>query len=683
VIKFSPIFYLRIMKAIAVLIFVIAHLLFSSFGTKPPAYDVCVYGGTSAGVIAAYTAAKMGKRVILVEPGKHLGGLSAGGLGYTDIGNKYAITGLAREFYRKIGKHYGKFEKWIFEPHVAEDIFKEYARHVNIQVIYDHRIIKANKSNGVISQVVLENSQSSSSASKTISAKMFIDCSYEGDLMAMAGVSYMVGRESNSLYNETYNGVQLMKGHQFPDGVDPYKIPGDPSSGLLWGIDTAQLASKGTGDKKVQAYNYRICLTNDPKNRVEIIMPETYDASKYDLLVRLFQAQPEKKNLNDYFIMSRMPHGKTDINNRGGFSTDMIGMNHGYPNASYQERLAIIRQHDDYTKGLLYFYGHDPRVPEALRDQMLQWGYPGDEYKDNNNWSHQLYIRESRRMLGEYVMTQHNCQGREVITDGIGLAAYTMDSHNCQRIVVNGMVKNEGNVEIGGFGPYPISYRAIIPRKAECVNLYVPVCLSASHIAYGSIRMEPVFMVLAQSAAVAACMAIDEQQTIHDVDTKKLQALLKKDPLMDGSIPDILVDNDDSSSIIINGKWKRLTSEMDLGYTGNYGPSLLMADTANALGNKVTFLPLIPVAGNYKVYSYFVKTPKTSNKTRLVVNDGKMSKDIIISKSEIAIEGQTSGEWVYLGNFLLPKGKKSSVTITDKDADGTIVADAILLVHEK
>ena len=314
---------------------------------------------------------------------------------------------------------------------------------------------------------------------------------------------------------------------------------------------------------------------------------------------------------------------------------------------------------------------------------MLQWGYPRDEYKDNDNWSHQLYIRESRRMKGEYVMTQHNCQGREVITDGIGLAAYTMDSHNCQRIVVNGMVKNEGNVEIGGFGPYPISYRSIIPKKAECVNLFVPVCLSASHIAYGSIRMEPVFMVLAQSAAVAACMAIDQQQTIHDVDIKKVQALLKKDPLMDGSIPDILVDNDDSSSVIITGNWKRLTSEMGLGYTGNYGPSLFMADTANASENKVTFLPLIPVTGNYRVYSYFVKTAKTSNKTNLVVNDGKKSQNVVINKSEIAIQGQTSGEWVWLGNFLLPKGKQSSVTITDKDADGAIVADAILLVHVK
>ena len=314
---------------------------------------------------------------------------------------------------------------------------------------------------------------------------------------------------------------------------------------------------------------------------------------------------------------------------------------------------------------------------------MLQWGYPKDEYTDNNNWSHQLYIRESRRMIGEYVMTQHNCQGREVIKDGIGMAAYTMDSHNCQRIVVNGMVKNEGNVEIGGFGPYPISYRAIIPKKAECANLYVPVCLSASHIAYGSIRMEPVFMVLAQSAAIAACMAIDQKQTVHEVDIKKLQAHLEKDPLMDGSIPDILVDNDDMSAVIIDGKWNRLTSEMELGYIGNYGPSMLMADTGNARVNQVIFMPLIPEEGHYNIYSYFVKTAKTSGKTNITVHDGKTNRSIIINKADIAIEGQTSGEWVYLGKFLLPKGRGSTVIITDKGADGNIVADAVLMVHQK
>src|ERR1700730_9967670 len=271
------------MRLVTIFLFLICTLIITSFQTKPRQYDVCIYGGTSAGVIAAYTAAKMGKRVILIEPGNHLGGLSSGGLGYTDIGNKYAITGLARDFYRRIGKHYGKFEQWIFEPHVAEALFNQYIRSAKIQVLFGHGILKAEKNNGIIKQIIIENP--SSSANKTIAAKMFIDCSYEGDLMARAGVSYTVGRESNNTYNEKYNGIQLMEGHQFPDGIDPYKIPGDPGSGLLWGINDAKLETAGNGDKKVQAYNYRICLTNDPKNSLPIGRPADYDSSRYELLL--------------------------------------------------------------------------------------------------------------------------------------------------------------------------------------------------------------------------------------------------------------------------------------------------------------------------------------------------------------------------------------------------------------
>lgn len=650
--------------------------LLTSFIDKAEQYDVCIYGGTSAGVIAAYTAAKMGKSVLLVEPGKHLGGLSSGGLGYTDIGNKYAITGLARDFYRRIGRHYGKFEQWIFEPHVAEGVFNDYIKNAGIPVLYEYRVVTAEKTNGFIKQVVLENSSAPSPrTNKTIAAKMFIDCSYEGDLMAKSGVSYTTGRESNSTYNETYNGVQLMEGHQFPDGVDPYKIPGDTSSGLLWGISKIKLSPNGTGDKKVQAYNYRICLTNDPKNLSPFRLPEDYDSTRYELLIRLFEAQPDKRALNDYFILSKMPNHKTDINNRGGFSSDMIGMNHDYPEASYNERRAIIKKHETYTRGLLYFYSKDPRVPVELRNEMRQWGLPKDEYVDNGNWSPQLYIRECRRMIGAYVMTQANCEGRAIVNDGAGMAAYTMDSHNCQRIVVNGMVKNEGNVEIGGFGPYPISYRSLIPKDTECKNLYVPVCLSASHIAYGSIRMEPVFMVLAQSSAVAACMAIDKKQTVQQIDVKGLQAYLEKNPLMDGKAPEILLDNDDAKHVLISGDWKRETS-------GGYGPSFLMTEPSDA-EKKVQFNPFIVAAGNYAAYVYFPKTTNASTQTHITVYDGKTAKNIIIHKSEVRVEGQTSGEWVSLGTYALEKGTKSYVIVTNKNADGTVVADAVLFVPLK
>jgi hypothetical protein len=650
--------------------------LFTSFQNKPTQYDVCIYGGTSAGVIAAYAAAKMGKTVLLIEPGKHLGGLTSGGLGYTDIGNKYAISGLALDFYRRMGKHYGKFEQWIFEPHVAEEIFIDYIKTAKVRVLYEYRIIKAGKNNGFIKEIVLENSSLPSvSSNKTIAAKMFIDCSYEGDLMAKAGVSYTVGRESNNTYNETFNGVQLMEGHQFPDGIDPYKIPGDSTSGLLWGIGNDKLQPTGSGDKKVQTYNYRICLTDDPKNMSAIVHPEDYDSTKYELLLRLFKAQPAKRTLNDYFFFGQMPNHKTDINNRGGFSSDMIGMNYNYPEADYNERKNIIKKHEAYTKGLFYFYGHDSRVPRELKNEMLKYGYPKDEYRDNKNWSPQLYIRECRRMIGVYVMTQANCQGREIVNDGIGMAAYTMDSHNCERIVVNGMVKNEGNVEIGGFGPYPVSYRSLIPKETECKNLFVPVCLSASHIAYGSIRMEPVFMVLAQSAAVAACMAIDAKQTVQQIGLKNLQNFLKKNPLLDGATPEVLADNDDSAHVTITGNWKKITS-------GGYGPSFLMTE-APAEEKKIKFIPEIKVSGNYTVYAYVPKIANAAMQTNFIIFDGKKSKNVIINKSDVQVEGQTSGEWISLGKYALQKGTNAFVIITNKNADGIVVADAVLFVPVK
>jgi Pyruvate/2-oxoglutarate dehydrogenase complex, dihydrolipoamide dehydrogenase (E3) component, and related enzymes len=495
--------------------------------------DICVYGATSGGVIAAYTAARLGKKVILVEPSAHLGGLSSGGLGNTDIGNKLAITGLARDFYHRVGQHYGKPEQWIFEPHVAEDIFKDYIREARVTVIYRQSILSVFKKGNSIQEIKTSGVDASGEKSGTIiQAREYIDCSYEGDLMARAGVSYTVGRESNQQYHESYNGFQILDKHQFPDKVDPYIIPGKPESGLLWGISSATIATRGSGDKKVQAYNFRLCLTDSIPNQVPITRPDGYDSSHYSLLLRYIQIKNPKSLEDGLLNINAMPGHKTDINNNGPFSTDMIGMNYNYPEAGEKKRMEIIRAHTVYIKGLLYFLGHDDQMPEHLKNEMLQWGYPKDEYPDNDHWTPQLYIREARRMIGSYVMTEANCTGNLKVNDGIGLAAYTMDSHNCQRIVINGMVKNEGDVQVGGFPPYPVSYRSIIPKKVSCTNLLVPVCLSASHIAYGSIRMEPVFMVLGQSAAEAAVLAIDLHLPLQDIPVEKLQKELKEDPLV-------------------------------------------------------------------------------------------------------------------------------------------------------
>ena len=637
-------------------------------------YDIVVYGGSAAGVIAAYTAKQMGKSVLLIEPGRRLGGLTTGGLGYTDIGNKYAIKGLSLDFYRRVGHHYGSFEQWIFEPHVAESILLGYLQKAKVEVWYSQRIVSAAKNHREIKSIILENSVKSRKLSyKTVAATEFIDCTYEGDLMAKAGVSYTVGREDNQRYNETYNGSQLRDKHQFPDGIDPYQIPGKPESGLVWGVSDNKLLPDGTGNKMVQTYNIRVCLTKNPANRIAITRPEDYQPERYELLLRLMEKKPIK-GIRDFMTVSAMPNDKTDINNNGPFSTDMIGWSWAYPEASYQKRAEIFKAHLHYTQGLFYFVGHDPRVPVAIRNEMLQFGYPKDEYPLSNHFTPQMYVREARRLVGEYVMTQANCQGRETVTDGAGMAAYTMDSHNAERLVVNGMVKNEGDVQIGGFGPYPVSYRSLVPKTNECSNLLVPVCLSASHIAYGSIRMEPVFMMLAQSSAMAACLAIDHKKAVQDIDISQLQTLLKTNPLADGSTPEILVDNDNATAVTKQGDWQRMPN-----FSGCYGPSWFENEKPVS-GDFVKFTPDIKTGGDYKVYAYIVKGEGVSSHLNLIINNGLNEKPLDLDMNAIEVKGQTEGEWVSIGEYHFTPGKSGSVTITGNNADGKILADAVLFI---
>lgn len=651
---------------------VVALLVSSSSCSRDPEYDICVYGGTSAGVIAAESARRLGKTVILIEPGQRLGGLSSGGLGATDIGNKQAVTGLSKDFYRRLGAHYGSLERWIFEPLAAEAIFESYVE--GIEVLRGYRITGADMQDGSIDKISFESSDGSG-PQRDVTARMFIDCTYEGDLMAMAGVSCTMGREDNSLYGETWNGVHIRHTHQFPDGVDPYKIPGDPSSGLLWGISDGTDLPVGTGDTSVQAYNYRICLTDVPENMIPISRPDDYDPSRYELLLRLFDAQPDKRGLNHYFSWTLMPGRKTDINNNGAFSTDMIGMNHNYPEASYAEREAIIEAHKVYTQGLLWFVGHDERVPQELRDQILKWGYPKDEFVKTGHWTPQLYIREARRMVSDYVMTQADCENRTEVEDGVGMAAYTMDSHNCRRIVIEKdgvkMVKNEGDVQIGGGLPYPVSYRSIIPAQGECRNLLVPVCLSASHIAFGSIRMEPVFMVLGQSAAIAASMAMASGD-VHQVDVKELQKLLVEDPLLDGTPTEILMD-DATIDVTALAGWEQMSRR------GGYGSSYLVRTDPKAT---VRFTFAGVDQGRYNVYTYCHRpTQTTAPQTVYSLFDGKETMQITLVRDDIRIEGQTSGDWFSLGEFDF-SGGEAWIDVSSPDT-GLLVADAMLLVPAK
>jgi len=474
--------------------------------------DFCVYGGVSGGVIAAIEASRRGYSVVLLEPSNHLGGLSAGGLGNTDIGSKLSIGGLSREFYRRVGARYNAEEEWCFEPHVAEEVFEAWLKETNVRVFKRQFVKAVRKDNARIAAL-------QTVSGLTVEAAMFIDASYEGDLLALAGISYTVGRESNAQYGEIYNGAQIRNLHQFEKPVDPYVIPGNPASGLLPGIETGDDFIQGAGDHRLQAYNFRMCLTRRDDIRIPFAKPQGYDENWYVLLKR-FLATGWNEPFETYMPV---PNGKVDANNHGAVSTDFIGMNYAYPDADYATREKIFQAHVTYQQGLMWCLTNDPGVPDHIREPMRQWGLCRDEFTDCAGWSHALYIRESRRMVSDYVMTEHHCLGTADVTDAIGMGAYGMDSHNCRRVIRDGIVRNEGDVQITKLTPYSISYRSIVPRKSECQNLFVTFCLSASHISFGSIRMEPVLMLLSQSAAIAADIALKDGTAVQDVPYASLE----------------------------------------------------------------------------------------------------------------------------------------------------------------
>ena len=483
---------------------------------SPSEFDVVIYGGTSAAVIAAVQVKKMGKTVMVVSPDRHLGGLSSGGLGFTDSGDKSVIGGLSREFYHRIWRHYDQPDawrwqqkeaygnqgqdtpaiddalrtQWIFEPHVAEKVFEDLVREFAIPVRRDEWLDRTHgvkKQDGRIIEIT-------TLSGAGYAGKMFIDATYEGDLMATAGVTYHVGREAVSTYGENFNGVQtgvLHHRHHFgvlKEGISPYVVPGDPSSGVLPRISTSPPGEYGAADHRVQAYCFRLCLTDKPENRVEFPKPEGYDPGQYELMARIYAAG-WRETFNKF---DPIPNHKTDTNTHGPMSSDNIGYNYDYPEASYERRREIIREHETYQQGWLYFISNDARVPGEVREEMRRWGLARDEFADNGHWPHQLYIREARRMVGSFVMTENELLKRKPTPDSIGMGSYTIDSHNVQRYITpEGFVQNEGDIGTSTKGPYEIAYGALVPKKEHAENLLVPVCVSSSHIAYGSIRIEP------------------------------------------------------------------------------------------------------------------------------------------------------------------------------------------------
>jgi hypothetical protein len=526
-------------------------------------YDVVIYGATSAGVSAAIQASRMGRSVALVGPDKHIGGLSSGGLGQTDSGDKSVIGGISREFYQRIKRHYDQPSAWTrqqpqqfqgyhsdsdamwgFEPHVAEQVFRGFLDESTVEVFLQEWL---DRSAGVSMQADKIESIRMLSG-KDFAGRIFIDATYEGDLLAAAGISYTVGREDNSQYGENYNGVHTsiegrgLGHHQFVVGVDPFVIPGDPNSGLLPFIDPEGPGHEGQGDTRVQAYNFRMCLTDDPDNRIPFVKPAAYDELWYELLLRNFEAgaQGALAPKPDYtsssgavripWINSPMPNRKTDTNNQGAVSTDFIGQNYEYPDASYEERTEIIARHKLWQQGIMWTLANHPRVPEKIRHEVARWGLARDEFSDNDHWPHQIYVRESRRMVGHFVLNENHLRGRQAVAQPVGMGSYNIDSHHVQRYVTaDHQVRNEGDIEVSPGAPYPIDYRSLAPKRSECSNLLVPVCISCSHIAYGSVRMEPVFMILGQAAATAASLAIDDEVAVQAVDYSKLRQRLTND----------------------------------------------------------------------------------------------------------------------------------------------------------
>ena len=520
-------------------------------------YDVVVYGGTSAGVSAAVQVARMGKSVVLVSPDRHLGGLSSGGLGWTDTGNKAVIGGMAREFYHRIWQHYESPDAWVwqkreqygnrgqgtpaidgerrtmwvFEPHVAERVFEDLIREHEIEVRREEFL---DRSNGVAVERGRIRGVTTLSGS-TFAGSAYIDATYEGDLLAAAGATFRVGREGTGAYGEEWAGVHKgarHHGHSFPPRVDPYVVPGNPASGLLPRISSESPGEDGQGDRRIQAYCFRMCLTDVPGNRVPFSKPEEYDPRQYELLLRVYSTGWRET----FRKFDPVPNGKTDTNNHGPFSTDNIGMNYGYPEGSYDLRRKIVAEHKTYQQGLMYFLANDPRVPRDVRDEFARWGLARDEFADNGHWPRQIYVREARRLVGEYVMTEHDCLAKRDVPDPVGMGSYSMDSHHVQRYVTaEGFVQNEGDIGVKPARPYGIAYGALTPRREELTNLLVPVCVASTHIAYGSIRMEPVFLILGQSAATAAVLAIERGVAVQDLEYGALRARL----LADGQVLEV------------------------------------------------------------------------------------------------------------------------------------------------
>jgi hypothetical protein len=647
--------------------------------------DVVVYGGTASGVIAAVAVAREGKSVILIESGRHLGGMVSGGLGATDVGNARAIGGYSREFFDRIRqyyvKRYGPDSEQVkdcaggfrFEPHVAETVFEAMLKEAKVAIHRNSPLLAVHcKGNRIIS--ITEGN----GGPATVTARVFIDASYEGDLMAQAKVRYTVGREGKDEYSESIAGVQKHSAaHQFSVKVSPL----GSEKKLLPLVQAERPGAPGAGDRKVQAYNFRLCMTQRPDIRVPFPKPASYDPARYELLARYLQAKPDLK-VGQLMNPVKVPNGKTDTNNNGPFSTDHIGANWDYPLAgpASAKRKQIWQDHIDYQQGFHWFLANDLRVPEALRKEMNTWGLAKGEFTDTDHWPHQLYVREARRMIGEYVMTQRDIMEQRSKEDSVGLGSYNTDSHHVQRVVgEDGFVVNEGDFQVP-VKPYAIPYRGLVPQMKECENLLVPVCCSASHVAYGTIRMEPVYMILGHACGVAASLAIDGKTAVQRVPAAKLQARLKAQnavlspeevPSKAGAgldparLDGIVVDDAQATR---TGAWVFSTATTPFVGEGYHH------DNNEGQGQKkVRFTPKLPKAGEYEVRLFYPAHANRATNALAVVHGADGDKTFRVNQR---LSAGPQGH--LLGVFRFEAGDAGYVELRDDEADGFVIADAVL-----
>ncbi|MBK8978039.1 MAG: FAD-dependent oxidoreductase [Planctomycetes bacterium] len=676
-----------------------------------PRYDVVVYGGTAGGVAAAVVAARHGRDVLLVEPTPRLGGMTTCGLGATDIGNKAAIGGFAREFYRAIRAHYaddtawvhesrdafagrghepGADAAWTFEPKVALAIVEELVAAAGVTVLRGAGL-DLDGDHGPGGGVLRDGDRIRALRlrdGRIVAGRVFVDASYEGDLLAKAGVPYRVGREANDEYGETLDGVQIgnARYHQFTHRVDPYRIPGDPDSGLLRHVGAPPASPDGSADGGVQAYCFRLCTTDVASNRVPWTAPPDYDEQDYELLLRNFEAGDRRVPWHPVW----MPNRKTDTNNNFAVSLDAIGMSWRWPEAGWRERERIFAEHLRYTQGLLWTLASNERVPADVREHFARLGRAADEFTATDHWPPQLYVREARRMVGDVVMSERHCRGVERVDDPVGLGSYGMDSHHVQRYAtVDGAVRNEGDVQVGGFAPYGISYRSITPPRGSVGNLLVPVAVSATHIAFGSIRMEPVFMVLGHSAALAAHLALERGTAVQDVDYANLAARLAAEgqvlswgaPPRAARIDPSAVDGIciDDLAAVRHGSWIPSTS-----VAGFVGDGYLHDD---ARGDPATWIEFPFEAPDSGVYRLQLTWPPHANRARCVritVRSGARLERATIDQTTSPDRGATARAatvgWRTVAELPLARGARVSLTLAADGAIGYVTADAARLV---